>query len=301
MLKRKRYEVISLRKFQVCATTLLSCCLMINLVACTAGKTQPEADMPSFEDKISIDGYNNVAAQLDYESGTVRLPLDPYIVQSTEMGTKWSHAFDVLVETCVVDQGLPYTANQVDWNNLTPDDDRLFGRWSVKLAEQYGFNSAPGAGGSSMLPEQTNPASQKASETCYDQARKLLEPIGEFSDSQQIDVRISSLAYMQVEQSVDGKAAIDRRTQCLESQGYVVGGDAYLDEKYNTQGEAQQLSAATTFAKCQLSSGAIDELYNLLARYQAAYIDKYEAQLVALQKETQKHKSELDRFIESGA
>ncbi|QIK63404.1 hypothetical protein G7068_09480 [Leucobacter viscericola] len=280
--------------------TAIGFVVLLNGCSTSVEDTSP-GDGPRVEDSVSIEAYSNVTAELDFERGTASLPLDPYLVNGDdEFFAKATHADFAYVERCVAKHGFTYLSN-IDWSAVEKPENQLFGEWSVPLAQQYGLEAPSNSGIPKVMPSQAEPAIEEAASACMDEAKARAQNTAEFLESPHVDSDIEVMSYDLTLAHPEAKAAINKRSECVKKKGIVLEDDGYLAESYYEQDPAAQIKAATVFAECQVSSGAVQKLFDLYARYQAAYIDKQEAQLGELLKQKQTHEAELDRMIEGGS
>ncbi|WP_146069894.1 hypothetical protein [Cryobacterium sp. M15] len=93
---------------------------------------------------ISIDGYADVTATLDYAHAGVTLPMDQYSADSAPYVRTVLRAIHARADQCVTAKGHPVYSD--DLNRPYVQEDRLFGLWSTEYATKYGTDLSPKAG-----------------------------------------------------------------------------------------------------------------------------------------------------------
>lgn len=261
----------------LCAT------LASTVVLISACATPVEPDVETTARGLDIEGidlgaYAEVTAQLDFERGTVVLPLDGIRKDSAEVTALRLHARQALVDSCLRERGLP----GVEWPAMPPaDGDRLFGPWSVALASRYGFGMARDALNSAGPPDRTDEQSQ-----CIASAKEEMAGLGESADTYSLDKQIRSTAYDAVKVSPEAKAAISAAQACMVENGIAIDSESGMPRSDPSASNSEtNIRIAVTSATCYVETGAIQTLYDRLAQYQAALIDKNEAAVVELARE----------------
>ncbi len=252
--------------------------------------------------EVSIDAYGDVTAVLDFEAGTARLPLDAVALESPEVYARDFHALWVLIDECMVTNGFPAVSSTVDWSADTGGEDRRFGQWSVSLASTYGPDLPPG--GKSPLVDTLELGSDYNAElpSCMDAAKqeRAQRTSGEQVPMDRppgIDRQIISASYEAALSSEAGKNAVARRVECLETQGIVVNPDSGAPSSDYYSDDRTAITTAVAEAECNVETGAVQELFDLMARYQAAYMDQHEALIVELAAQRKELISQLDEII----
>ncbi len=242
------------------------------LVSCSSA---PQPDTESGSEGLDIGGidldqYSTVSAQLDFGKGIVTLPIDAIRRDSAQVTELRDQARRALVDTCARASGLPSVAwapfSQI---NL---DGRLYGLWSVSLATRYGFE---------MADESVKPNRSDDESLCFASAKEAMAGVA--PDSYSLDDQISSSAYDAVQMSDEGKAARAAAQACMTDEGLVIDPDSGHPRSDASAGNSEaNIRIAVIEATCNVETGAIQTLYDLTARYQAALIDRNEAAAVVL-------------------
>lgn len=281
-----------------CAVCSLAATVAL-LGACTNSDSNSDsASGPSPSDEISIDDFASVTANLNPENGTVVLPLDKYRNQTPETVARAYHAIDSVTNVCLAKKGLPTVSDTRSWSVPPPASDRTFGQWDVSEAKRFGFTPDPSRGRPLTDTLSLGKEVNDALPGCMEDAKSRLATQLTFDQQQGIDVQIDRSAYEHTLADPAGKQALAKRTKCMSDKGVIVAADTNLPSfQYDSKPPKEQIRVATIEAECSVETGAIHDLFTLEARYQAAYIAQYEAQLVALQKDAQRNADSLDRVI----
>lgn len=275
----------------------LAVCTLFVLLSGCASQPTPESDVREVPE-VSIDGLEDVVATVDYETGTVALPSDSYDIQAPEYVVRMLHAIAVRADQCMIDKGFDAIADQTDWSPFSKPEDRIFGRWSPKLASVYGAGRADDS-----LPPQVSlvaygPDFSNAYNECAEVAKGTLKDEINFSQGPNVALDIRFGALQMAQDSEAGKKALADWRECSEAAGVVLDpNDGMPVEEYKTQGKEAEIEAYTTHAECAQSSGAIQTLADLRARYETALIEVQEAQLVEFTKQRDEVIKSLDDAI----
>lgn len=271
--------------------------VVLPLAGCS-GATKSETPEGMDLGAVSIAEYDSVTAVLDPTAGTVQLPLDRYQLSESANSALMNDALNVLASDCLVEAGYaPLNAPRTQPGG--PVEDRLFGRWSVSLAEKYGTDPDPRERSSLIDTSAQGAEYTEKYQHCYDAAK---EKIGDHLDALTapgIAYKISYNAYEAVLKDSAGKAAVEKSLGCMEDKGITVQREngAGPSDDYRTQPSEEQLRVATLAARCRMDTGAIQTLYDLDARYQSAYIAQYEAQLTSQSDSMSAHVDALEKIV----
>lgn len=273
-----------------------ACALVLVAGGCTASKSE-EYGAPQVDDDISIEDYANVTAKLDTQAGTVALPLDPFDSQTPEIQSLVEDASLSVSNQCLRAHGIEEFHTVGDRTVLSTADNTYF-FWGLRDAQNYGFNTAPGTKYSLSTPK-GDPATVDA---CDQEGREAIAPfdplgMGEEQPSNGLDLRIRTMVRFRVTASSEFSDAAADISDCLKKAGFAADDKGRLDEQYRDKPLAEQVPVATAAANCAVDTGAIQAVYDLQARYEAAYIDRYEAQLAETQKHTAEAVPTLTRMI----
>ncbi|MFT4136890.1 hypothetical protein [Microbacterium sp.] len=252
---------------------------------------------------VDLADYADVEAHLDFEAGTVVMPLDNVRAVTPRLADMHLRAIWAVTDACLSEHGYPTVSNDVDWPPVAPDEDRIFGRWSVALASRYGAALDPTTREGFRIETVSRGVDyNKQLTSCWDETQVLLQQELAFIEStSNVDYQIYIQSYRSTLSSDQGKAALLERTQCMERQGVVVDEATQLPSSaYAAKSDASvdAVRVAVVAAQCGVETGAIQQLYNVLARYQAAYIDQREAQLVALREKATVVEARLARVLQ---
>lgn len=261
------------------AATGLAILLTLGATAGCAASTETEDGGPDLP-AVSIAAYGDVSAQLDYELAVATTPVSQFSLNSPEYVIRVLHAIAVRTDECMIDEGYTATAPQQDWSPFVPNEDRTYGIWSVSYASKYGVSLAPGAGAPSIDIISMGVEQSKAYEVCSDAAKESLIEELTWSQEMNIDAKIKKRAYELTAADESGQQARADWQACMEEQGIVLdSADGRPVQQYQEQGKEAEIGAIVVEATCAQSTGAIQTLYDLQARYEAALIDSQTAQI----------------------
>lgn len=248
----------------------------IALSSCSSGsEPAPEAT----EDPVALDttgldlsAYADVTAKLDFKNGTVVLPVDSISKTSNEIDNLRGEARIALANECLRESGLP----GLEWTPQKPAEDRLYGLWSVDLASRYGLELESTA---DQAPNSRTADQLRCLQSAQDQMEDLLRAIDELS----LDFQVVSTAYYSVLASNEGKAAIAQAQSCMKDKGLTIDPESGFPVADSSEGNSEtNVRIAIIAASCNVDTGAIQVLYDLTAKFQAALIDRNEAAAVEL-------------------
>ena len=260
------------------------------------GSSQPTA-LPS----VSIARYSDTVVELDYAHGTASLPADSLDSNSPENSARVTHAIAARTDTCMVDKGFDAIAETVDWGSFAPAEDRVLGRWSAEYASVYGAERAADNGPPQVDLVRFGVEFNRAYATCQDSAKEKLRPELEFLQTRNIIAEVKSRAYEFATKSADGTEAIAAWKACSEKAGVVLDpADGFPVEEYKRQGKQAEITAYVTHAECARSTGAIQTVFNLRARYELALMDERQEQVAAFTKKQEAVAKTFDDAIAEG-
>jgi len=253
------------------------------LAACaTVNGPLPDAEPGSIAldtEGIDLEQYSSVTAQLDFEAGTAILPLNAISKSSPEIEALRIEAKRVLTDACLRKSGLP----DVDWTSQVDavEEDRLYGGWSVSIATRYGLE-VPDSVASSTVAEYSSDELR-----CLGSAKDEMEDLLKQIDSVGLDWQVYLSSYDAVRASSEGKAAMAAAQACMTERGLKIDAESGFPEfDASSAGDSEiNVRIAAAQATCNVETGAIQTLFDLTARYQAALIDRNEAAAVALSEE----------------
>lgn len=278
---------------------MLSPALSLALGGCATSSSElddPFAPLP----EVSIEEFSSVTADLDFGTATASTPLDPYLVgYSFEIETAFAQARATITGECL--RGFGYASREfatVDWETLQPLDDRQFGMWDVRAAAKFGFEP-DGSRGVPQPSPALNAGQGYADASAVCAGKRQEDPryasiLRDLEGPQFLSDRIQGNAMALALASPEGSAATERFADCLRARGLVLDPDSgYVSSEYTAKGKEAEIVAALGEAECNRSSGRVQTLYDLRARYEAAYMERYESQLDAV---AEQKRSILDRL-----
>lgn len=219
---------------------------------------------------VDIEPYAHVTATLDFEAGTVVLPVDAINRNAPQVDELRREAWQVLTDTCLGESGLPgYSRPEI----VSSEEDRLFGLWSVPLAQEYGFEIA-------ALIDQVPPTPSDDELRCLDESKEEMRTRFNLDDGYSFDAQVADAAYDAAFVSEPGQAALAVAKECMVEQGLEFDAESPMPQfDYESDGDsAENRRIAVIQATCNVETGAIQTLYDLTARYQSALMDASEAE-----------------------
>lgn len=226
-----------------------------------------------------LTNYQDVRAQLNYEDGTVAYPLDNYALNAAET-LEVERANAVLVQGCMVDFGLDFPRANDEWWNFPPTPDRLFGLWSPQVAELYGYE---------LPPRDEKLAELEASqpESWWETYRGCLEstdqmPVLTALRGDPNNPSVVDRGWRESVANTQGSPTLQElKTEwaaCIADEGLVaVDGPLLVPEV--PENPEEQMRIALVDVKCKETLGTMQQLADVLAQYQAAYIEGRESEL----------------------
>lgn len=226
-----------------------------------------------------IGQFGDVKAELNYEDGTVTYPLDEYALTGNDARLVDS-ANAVLIERCMAQSGLDFPRANAEWRSIPPTPDRMFGLWSPRIAESYGYDLPPRDEALSELEAAKPESWWDAYRSCHDSAELLpaMAPLtGDPNNPSPVD-----RGYRESFQNTRGSSAFEDAKNawidCIAEQG-LSAEDGPILVPVLPEGREQQLRVAIVDVGCKESLGTMQQIADVMAQYQAAYIDAHEGEL----------------------
>lgn len=277
------------------------------LVLAGCGASTPELDDASAQlPVVSTEGFEDVTAELDYDTGTATTPISRYIVnQDFKTEVLFSQARETLISRCMDAAGFAYPGlTSVDWGSLRPMEDRLFGQWDRAAAAQFGVDLDPNRGTPKSNLVEEGPEFNTALSSCNQQAMQdaTLGPLAMKLSELTLADRILANAANLAQQSEAGKRVTELNSACLSARSIVVDPESGgISVEYSELGKEAEIEAVLAEVDCNLETGRIETLYTLRAQYESAYIEKYESQLAQVLEVKQADYELLKGIIEGAA
>lgn len=275
---------------------LVSIGAVIGLTACSAdavtdGPSATSDDLPA----VDIAAFDATSARLDFDHAIPTLPLDDLSLSSPIFVSKVLHALAVAADSCMTDRGYEAVADRIDWSPYLLEEDRTYGLWSIPYASRSGFDLAADTGPRTLDTLPLGIEFNKAYPVCMEEAKSSMADELTFAQGPDIDWRIRTEAQSRASASDAGEAAHADWETCMEEAGLVLDpDDGRPSEQYSAQGKESEIGAAVTEARCAQTTGAVQVLYDLQAKYEAAYMDDQAAQIQAFSDERRK----VERFFD---
>jgi len=288
------------------AHIILAVALVLSGCAAQAPPQTPAS--PEMADKlhplpaVSIDGYADVTATLDYTHAGVSLPMDEYSADSASYVSTVLQAINALTDRCMTAKGHP--ANSDDLNRPYVQEDRLFGLWSTEFAAKYGTDPAPEGEAKEIDLTAYDSGYAIDYSACKDTARQSLsEPLAQLDVKALVglDVRIRNTATELVLTSNAGQTAKGDWETCMTTRGLVLEDrDGRPAASYRDHGQSEVIRVTVIEAECARTTGAVQRLYDLQARYESAFIDAEQSELDNLLEERTAIRTDLESAIAGG-
>lgn len=278
----------------------VSVVLMAGMSGCSSSidvdeRAHETTESPSI--KLDPDGQLR-HVQLDYEHGVGTLPSDKWDVSAQRYVMKVLHAIAVRTDACMVKNGQKSIADEQDWSLPVEDEDRTLGRWSVDYASRYGVEPAPESDPAEVDLVSRGVEFNAEYSKCNEKAKTDLKSEIDFSQKQNIIQAIKWRAFSLAKDSTTGKRAISTWHECANGAGVVLDAESGApSSQYSSQGKESETKALVAYAKCAVSTGAIQKIFDLRAAHENALIDAKEAQVASFAADKKKVEKELDRVI----
>lgn len=260
------------------APLLLLVFAVLPVVGCSPVGGKDPTDVP----EVSIDDYQDVTASLDYRTGTVTLPLDPYRDDSPAITARVVAALEAVRNRCMSDAGLRPPAGSAATEQPASVENRRYGVWSVQNASLYGFALPPEVQDAAYAPDMTSMGVEynRILDQCTETARSALSDEFAYLDEPDLDWRLRDRAEALTLASEQGAAAVTLWRTCTEDAGVVLDPESgFPSEQYARQSKEAEIHVAVTYAQCGVDTGAVQTLFDIQAKYEAAFVDAYEAAL----------------------
>lgn len=286
------------------AATVLSLSV-VALVGCAQSAPSEASDDFALPD-VSIAEYGDVTAELDFENGIAVTPMTPYMInQSFEYEVLWRKAYSTLISTCMAEQGLAYAKlTETDWDNLVPMEDRMFALWDVDDAAKFGGEGDRGRGiPKGSVDEKVDKHYEATWQKCADNLAKhpIVGNNGGDDPATTIADRIYGNAVRQAEVSPEAKVVKKKFAECLADRDIATDPETgYISSDYSELGKGVETAASLAEAECNVDTGRIQAMYDLIARYETAYMKDYESQLAAVKQRKDEMFAELQKIIDGG-
>lgn len=257
------------------ALALAGCASSVPSAVTGSRDPQQALDAVNFPE-VDISEYGDVTADLDYDHAIATTPEDALGITTPEFAVRILHGIAVEADVCMEKNGFAASAASADWSPFVAEEDRTYGLWSVPYAQTYGMALASDV--TSMKPLDTSGLSTEERnqlETCYDQAKTTLsDDLLWIQDRNNLQTSIGFQAYDLTLADGEAQAARSDWTTCLTDAGIEVDpDDGRPIDAYKSEGKEAEIAAAVAEAQCARTTGAVQRLYDIQARYESALID----------------------------
>lgn len=234
----------------------------------------------------NVEGFRDVRALIDQDSGTITLPLDAYALNARQQ-VVIEHANALLVAQCMEEQNLPYPRADEEWDNLRPFPERRFGLWLRNQAEISGYD-VPLDEGTKQIDalEQSYPDEWwEAAFVCLDITEQM-PLMGTEVNGETISVaaRGTLEASDAAMRDPAWAEALEPWASCLAERG-IATYDAVTAVPQLPDDLEAQARIALIDVECKESNGTIQALADVMSQHQAVYVAQHENELNAYKSE----------------
>lgn len=233
--------------------------------------------------------YSQVTAKLDRDSGAISYPLSNYALTGAD-ATTVEHANALLIQDCMATSGLDFLRASQDWKDKADQSDRTFGLWSPTVAARDGYD-IPSESAKRELEgwEAEQPESWWTEYwECLDTSKQLPSMsllVGNPTQPSSVD-RGYTEALRSTQSSAIFKEARSDWIQCIANEGLTAQDGAVLVPVL-PDGAESRFDVALRDVKCKEDLGTMQLVADVMARYQAAYIDAHEGDLNTYREDAQ--------------
>lgn len=286
------------------AALLLACGLF--LAGCSTAEAPDSAESaPSFSDLKVVPG----AAKLDVATEAITLPVDQYGMSVLE-----SRIIDYAVllqqKGCMAEKGVDFPVVK-PFNSFDdppggdyeggPTPNHIWGLWNLETAAKWGYEDPPNELQERMMAANATPLSaegEKAASSCREEV-SAASSVGVdklFGDDTSITYRAQF--HTLPEDTPAGKEVYASWAACLAKDGLKPAEDnPNIPAGALEMGREDQINAAIKDVTCKQETGMIQQLADIEAAYQAVYVAKNEAALVAWRAKIQDMVDESEDII----
>lgn len=237
----------------------------------------------------NLSEYSEVHAKLDHDTGVIRYPLSSYALTGADASTV-EHANALLIQDCMATSGLDFLRATQDWRNKAEQPDRTFGLWSRSVAARDGYN-VPSESAKRDLEdwEAEQPESWWTEYwECLDTSEQLPSMsllVGNPTDPSSVD-RGYTDALRSTQTSAIFKDSRAEWVQCIADEGLTAQDGAWFVPVLPDDAESR-FEIALRDVTCKEDLGTMQRVADVMARYQAAYIDAHEGDLNSFREDAQ--------------
>lgn len=220
-------------------------------------------------EKLDISAFAHVTAKLNHETGEIELPLAAYTTNSRERQLI-DRANNVLLDRCLKAKGFGVP---IDAGIMQPFlEDRRYGIWLLSDAERYGYEP-PAPRPLIGFELKVDSPQHRAYFQCRDELQDKLLPV--LADNAAGDTSPPAVAaraaYVQASADPAWSNSKTAWKECLEKHGLKLPNtEAWTPDL--PQSSEERVRVAVQDIGCKRETNLIQNLANLEARYQAAYI-----------------------------
>lgn len=282
-------------------------------VALLSGCTSTDSTQTSDQNVQTPERDVSALAEVNYEAGTVTLPLERYFMNRVESGTEYN-ANILKVALCTSEKGFP--AYWRSYGEPALQEWERYGRWNLKNAEQYGYMPVPSPEFEKGM-EENNVWGQKnqsvLSSAEYTEARDECaeadpqSPINALTledgaPQEVLDMRNRSYELMLG--TSEAKQVFDEWEQCLTENGVKLNPEvspfAVEGVSYDSVDEAS-IKAAIKDVTCKQKTDFMQRLANIEASFQQPVAKKYEAELVSMRSDIDERMANVYEYLKQNS
>ncbi len=264
-------------KMKVRARSILACLTLVATTGCSAS---------------SQDEYSDVQARLDPLAGEIILPLEAFAMSTLEEKDV-AHANALLQDECLAKSGREFPRADLNWELAPILPDRRYGLWSEADAQTngYEFPESEDAAAITTIEDGLGDDWWDAFEACRSELQ-LLPLLGVNTSPNPSPVDEGMGESFDFLRASDDLGRLKGEWQsCIEAEGLTaLESSSLLIPMIPPPGE-EQIRVATIDVECKQSLNSVQQLADIEAREQSAFIDERENDLV-------EYRAEVDKVLE---
>lgn len=241
----------------------------------------------------SPEDFPDAKAHLDESTGQIVYPLSDFALTGEE-AVMVERANAVLIADCMQSSGFEFPRATQDRAAVVIAPDRIFGLWSPAVASRYGYSLPQDLSKSSLDEwEATQPEAWWTQYwLCLDSTDQLplLAPLQTAPGQSSVVDDGLRQSVNDVQRSAEYGVLRDEWVACIETRG-LTSGEAPLLVPDLPSGEEARFAIAEIDVECKQSLNTMQQVADLVARYQEAYIANNEAPL-------NEYRARADRTLE---
>lgn len=231
---------------------------------------------------LSADDHPDATALLDFETMTMRMPLDAYALVGEDAMTV-ERANQLIIAECMEEQGFEYPRAHQDWDQWQELPDRTLGIWSMETAQTYAYDLPPDSEDERLLQLEENFPDEWWDRffVCAQESDQLPTYTPLHGDPNQPTV--VDRGYMESHDaavaSEDWANAREAWVECITAQGIQPDESSQILMPVLPDNVEERFRIAEIDVTCKDQLGTAQVLGDLQARFQASYIDQHQSDL----------------------